>query len=629
MSRLSALRWCVPVLLVLPAATSLPRSLATVSVRAPERASNGAPAVATANDNRRAAGTRRGDTLVVALDVGMGRWYPEAANGPFIDTPVISEAGRAPQIPAPLLRVREGTTIVARLTNRFTDSTVIWHGFSGVPGMDSVRLKPGETVERRFTAPPPGTYLYGAAVGTIDRNERERETSLGAFVVDARGARTDDRVFVMNIWGEPVDSLTYRNALAINGRGWPYDERITANTGDTLRWRIVNATVRAHPMHLHGFYFRLLGKQRRGIDSAYAPEMQPMVVTETMGGFSAMRMEWVAERPGNWLFHCHLSFHVIPETRFTPDSSHTDHHSADAGRHMAGLVLGIEVKDGRRTVAERRPSPRRMRLHVQERRAPAASVTVAASAPATRALGFVLEQGAAPATDSVVLPGTTLVLQRGQPTDITVINHLDEATAVHWHGIELESRSDGVVGWSGTMKQLMSPVAPRDSFVARLTLPRAGTFIYHTHLNDVVQLTSGLYGAMVVLEPGQTFDPVHDHVLVFGSAPNERLLVNGDSLPGPLTLAAGAAHRLRLVFIGPVNGDIVSLEQNGRPVTWTRLARDGYELPAAQQLQMPATIRGWAGQTYDYGIRPAAGRYQLVARTTTGVTVWQRDVIVP
>jgi FtsP/CotA-like multicopper oxidase with cupredoxin domain len=48
------------------------------------------------------------------------------------------------------------------------------------------------------------------------------------------------------------------------------------------------------------------------------------------------------------------------------------------------------------------------------------------------------------------VPGTPLVLVRGETAAITVINRLPEATTVHWHGMELESVYDGVAGWSRT-----------------------------------------------------------------------------------------------------------------------------------------------------------------------------------
>lgn len=579
--------------------------------------------VVEANDNRQRAGVMHRDTLYVSLDVRMARWYPEAPGGEYIEGPVIGEVGHTPQIPGPLLRVVEGTVVVARLTNALPDSSLTWYGLDTRPGADSVKLRPGETTTMTFRAGQPGTYLYAAVAGKLDWNKREREQAAGALVVDARGTRTDDRVFVINIWSEPIDSLNGRNALAINGKGWPFTERVVAARGDTLRWRIVNASVRPHPMHLHGFYYRILAQGSFKSDSTYTPADRRTVVTGTMEPFSTMRMEWVAEREGNWLFHCHLSFHVAADTRFTSGAGHADHMSGDVNRHMAGLVLGIEVKPGR-AVATREPrrNPRALRLLVQEGRR---------HGRAPRALGFVLQRGAPPAADSVEIPGSPLILTRGQPTDITVVNQLNEATAVHWHGIELESWSDGVAGWSGAMNRLAPAIAPRDSFTARLTLRRAGTFIYHTHLNDVVQLTSGMYGPLLVLEPGQKYDPATDHLFVVGwDGPDDppHLVVNGDSLPAPLVLQAGVHHRMRFVFIGVVGGEQFTLRSAAGPATWRALAQDGFEYPASRQVEIPAKVTGWAGQTFDFDFYPTApGEYTLVA-TSGKRTCWEGKVIV-
>ena len=578
--------------------------------------------VVEANDNRHAAGTMRGDSLFVDLDVRMARWYPEASDGQFIETPVIGEVGHAPQVPGPLIRVREGTLIVARLVNTLSDSSVTWRGLAERPGADSITLRPGESATVRFHAGQAGTYFYAARAGTVDWKMREREQAIGAFIVDGRNDRADDRVFVINIWGEPKDSVTYRNALAINGRGWPYTERIEAHRGDTLRWRVVNGSVRDHPMHLHGFYYDILARGDGARDSVLAPRDRETVVTETMPGFTTMRMRWVAEREGNWLFHCHLSFHVDPAARYSSGFGHDDHMSGNAMKHMAGLVLGIQVLPRGRPRRETRVGARAMRLLVQEG---------ARRGRAKRALGFVLQQGAAPAADSVEIPGTPLVLTRGQPTDITVVNHLAEATSVHWHGIELESWSDGVAGWSGAMQRLAPPIAPNDSFVARLTLKRAGTFIYHTHLNDVEQLTSGMYGAIIVLEPGSRFDPRTDHLFVAGWDGTEdppHLLVNGDSLPAALVLAGHTLHRFRFVFIGAVGGESFVLRSARDTAHWRPLARDGFTLPKSQQAVRSAHVQGWAGQTYDYEFAAgSAGEYTLTAENA-GKPVWLRKIVV-
>ena len=213
------------------------------------------------------------------------------------------------------------------------------------------------------------------------------------------------------------------------------------------------------------------------------------------------------------------------------------------------------------------------------------------------------------------IPGSVLVLTRGEPTDITVVNRLREGTSIHWHGIELESFSDGVAGWSGAGARMAPVVAPADSFTARLTLPRAGTFMYHTHLNDIEQITSGLYGAIVVLEPGQRFDAATDHVFVSGWDGDEepaRLLVSGDSLPPPMTMAVGVPHRLRFVNIGPAARVLFSLRRDTTLVSWRALAKDGADLPAGAATPRRAVERLAVGETFDAEFLPVTpGDYVL------------------
>jgi FtsP/CotA-like multicopper oxidase with cupredoxin domain len=551
----------------------------------------------------------------------MARWYPEADSGPSVELPAIAEEGRPPRIPAPLIRVPAGTVVRVTLRNALADSSVTFSGLQERPASkaDSIRLRPGETRTVTFSAGAPGTYFYAATAGVVDEDVREREQLAGAFVVDTAGASPRDRVFVINIWGEPIDSTGYRNALTINGRGWPFSERITATAGDTLRWRWVNASVRPHPMHLHGFYFRIDAAGGELRDSVIGPDAKHLAVTDVMQPGDTRSYTWSPDREGNWLFHCHIGFHVVPETRFA--TMHKDATlSHDADEHMAGLVLGIVVRP-RGAASTARVNPRPLRLFVQEGRR---------RGDAPRAMGYVLQQGGEPAADSVGIPGTMLVLTRGEPTDVTVHNRLREPTAVHWHGLELESYSDGVAGWSGVDTRIAPLIAPADSFIARLTVPRAGTFIYHTHLGDLEQLTSGLYGPLLVLEPGQRYDPAVDHVFISGwdgAAEPPRLLVNGDSLPAPVEFASGIAHRLRFINIGPAAPYQARLTRNASLATWRALARDGADLPPAQAVSTPAELLLDVGQTADVEFTPASpGTYRLTIALSAKLRPWELTI---
>ena len=142
-------------------------------------------------------------------------------------------------------------------------------------------------------------------------------------------------------------------------------------------------------------------------------------------------------------------------------------------------------------------------------------------------------------------------------------------------------------------------------------MPRAGTFIYHTHLNDEVQLTSGLYGAIIVMDPRVAFDPSSDHVYVVGWD-GPRFLVNGDSVLPPMTWRFGHKHRLRLVNIGPAEGARMTVRQDTTTSSWLPVAKDGADLPVQQSVARPATVVIDVGETADFVFTPPRrGEYVL------------------
>jgi FtsP/CotA-like multicopper oxidase with cupredoxin domain len=164
-------------------------------------------------------------------------------------------------------------------------------------------------------------------------------------------------------------------------------------------------------------------------------------------------------------------------------------------------------------------------------------------------------------------PGPPIVLTRGQPVEIAVENRLPQSTSVHWHGIELESYYDGVPGWGG------------ETFVVRFTPPRPGTFMYHTHLNDYVQLSTGLYGALIVVGPGQHYDPESDKIFVMsrGGTDDQKdpFLINGSAAPPAIELHAGKGYRFRFIMITPAPNLWVTLDRAGQHQVWSSIAKDG------------------------------------------------------
>jgi len=104
------------------------------------------------------------------------------------------------------------------------------------------------------------------------------------------------------------------------------------------------------------------------------------------------------------------------------------------------------------------------------------------------------------------LPGPVLKARQGDTLVVNVINNLPESTMVHWHGIRLPATMDGT-------GEVQKPIAPGESFEYRFELPDAGTFWYHSHQNETVQMERGMYGGIVVeAEKGPIID--NDRILL-------------------------------------------------------------------------------------------------------------------
>jgi len=430
----------------------------------------------------------------------------------------------------------------------------------------------------------------------------------GAFIVDSPDSQRDDRIFVITVWMRGVINPPLREVPAINGKSWPYTEHLSQRVGDTIRWRVLNPSLSDHAMHLHGFYFKVNSLGNGENDRIYSSEETPHAVTQYLVPGGTTSLTWIAERSGQWLFHCHMTDHMSPNLSLAAHpldatAGHAERVTMEDSAGMGGLILGIKISPKAEVVTSpiSRPSARQLRLLVRE-------------VPATRfsppGMGYIIQDAnEKDGADFPPIPGAPLVLTRDEPVEITISNQLRETTAVHWHGIELESYYDGVPGWSGDSSQTTPPIPPGGTFVAYMTPPRAGTFIYHTHWHDAGQLTGGLYGPLIVMEPGQKFDPKVDKVFIIGrSGPDESKnpqLLNGSSQPGPLTLKAGTRYRFRFINIGTNDSDTwVSLLSDSKLVLWRALAKDGWTLPDAQATFRPARQGITVGETYDFEFVP-------------------------
>lgn len=573
-----------------------------------------------ANDNRRPGGRLENDTLRIRLEARAGRWQPEGERGRSLDVAAWAEEGQPMQNPGPLIRVPQGTEVRASLRNTLTKPLTVY-GFGLTRGTtDSVTLEPGASREVSFRATTPGTYYYAGktAAGPLAARLDEDTQLNGVIVVDPAGAprAPADRVFVIS-WYFTLDSTSStglgHGTMTINGQSWPHTERLDYTQGDSVHWRIVNLTGVDHPMHLHGFYFRMDGKGDGIRDTTYAPADRRLAVTEVIDPLQTMALSWSPTRPGNWIFHCHFAGHlshlVALDTEgdaSRPDTAAYQAHPSAQPHQMYGLVLGIRVAP-KGTLARSTREPRVIRLLVRSR------PNVYGSEP-----GYAFVLGGSPEEanpDALPVPGPTLVLEKDQPVAVTIVNQTRDRAAVHWHGIELESFPDGVPGWSGAGKDILPSIAPADSYTVRFTPPRAGTFMYHSHFNEFRQITSGLYAPLVVLEPGRKLDPETDRILMFSdggptrnviAGPFPPVLLNGQAKPAPIELRAGVAYRFRVIGITGDLPNSLAITQGDTPIEWRAIAKDGADLPPNQAVVRPARMVFDPGETFDFQYTPSA-----------------------
>ncbi len=581
-----------------------------------------APA-AQVTDNRHPAGTLAGGILTLSLDIVEAAWQPEGEHDPVVRVLAFAEPGKPPVVPGPLLRAPVGTTVHLTLRNR-SDSALMLGGIRrALPAeQDTFHIAAGATRSISFRLDRVGNFFYWAALRglkSFDSRDWLDSQLTGALVVDTVGTRSasaQERIWLVTEWFQPVPKTrTFESALVFNGKAWPYNERLTFAQGDSIHFRVINAAAVEHPLHLHGFYFRVARHGGARADTVVAPSRQPLQNMRTIPIGGSLLLSFVPTTPGNWVFHCHFAGHVgeLVSLHGAPDAfvlpaaggAHAmPAHDAPGGHTMRGLVIGMHITP---STGYREPyvaNRRLINLLIQKR--------VNGLVGGQTAYGFLRQSGdEVPARDSVSIPGPVLELRRGEPVRILVKNNLDEPSGVHWHGLEIESFPDGVPGFSGMGDRIMPPIPPGESFAAEFTPPRSGTFPYHSHLHEMRQIGSGMYGAIVVTDTPR--DTTRDHVIVAGGGglpvfykqtPNF-LLVNGRNIPKKIQMTAGDTNRLRIVSIHADEMLHFRFGTDVRVARWTPLARDGADLPKALRGVRAATMTMGPGETGDFLFCPS------------------------
>ncbi len=278
------------------------------------------------------------------LTAASARWT--LAEGIAIDGMAFNE-----QSPGPTLRVTEGDTVRVTLVNRLSEPTSVhWHGLHVPNAMDGVSssilppIQPGSSKTYEFMASHAGTFMYhphGPGVNDVGQIDRGL---YGLFIIDPQGKPggpkyARDYAFIIGgatlsdeaamtvqmdmhqmgmsggmmmqgrmggMSGEMAhaDAMGY-NAWPVNGRVGEAIPTILVKQGEIVRIRLANISNANHHMHLHGQDVRVIA-----IDGE--PLGNPMLMnTVNLAPGQTIDVDFIANNPGVWLFHCHELHHAM------------------------------------------------------------------------------------------------------------------------------------------------------------------------------------------------------------------------------------------------------------------------------------------------------------------------------
>ncbi len=221
--------------------------------------------------------------------------------------------------PGPTIQANEGDRVRIVFDNHLPEPTGIhWHGLElpvemdGVPGVGQQPVMPGGRFVYEFPLNQNGTFFYHPHMAM-----QEMVGMLGGFIIHPKAAYSPrvDKDYLIALQEYAVlpnstipNSMSMEfNWLTFNGKAGPASTPLIIRLGDRVRIRIINMGMDHHPIHLHGFTFWETGRE-----GARQPEaIWSRGNTTLVGVAQAREIEFIADRAGDWMFHCHLPHHMM------------------------------------------------------------------------------------------------------------------------------------------------------------------------------------------------------------------------------------------------------------------------------------------------------------------------------
>ena len=272
----------------------------------------------------------------------------------FVPGRIVDAWGFNGSVPGPTIEVIEGDRVRLIVENKLPEPfSMHWHGLEipndmdGMPGISQDLIPPGGSFPYEFTVRQNGTFFYHSHMAM-----QEMMGLIGFFIIHPRRAYTPrvDRDFGIILQGWAIlPNNTIPNSLAMefnwltfNGKAGPATTPILVKLGERVRIRLVNLGMDHHPIHLHGHQFYVTGTEAGRIQTTTVQPENTVLV----GVAQARDIEFVANNPGDWHFHCHLPHHMMNQMASMVGPLMMSHANMMRPGSMTG---GLGIVEGRAT----------------------------------------------------------------------------------------------------------------------------------------------------------------------------------------------------------------------------------------------------------------------------------------
>ncbi|GAA0079118.1 hypothetical protein UT300005_34970 [Clostridium sp. CTA-5] len=230
--------------------------------------------------------------------------------------------------PGPTIKVFPGDYVNFRVYNKLPEPTSVhWHGLDipnvmdGVPDVQpSPKIEPGSFFDYRFKITnPPGTHMYHTHY--ISHKQQMMGLEGGLIIQNPYDLNIDKDYFIMlqefKVEGLPMGEVKpgkYKidpnehnfNFFTMNGRCFPFTIPLEVKCGEVVKIRLANSMNDGHPIHIHGHQFVVSAVDGNMIH----PQNRMKRNTINVASGETWDVEFLANNPGIWPFHCHIPHHM-------------------------------------------------------------------------------------------------------------------------------------------------------------------------------------------------------------------------------------------------------------------------------------------------------------------------------